>query len=433
MAEVAALPLLALPASPPLPLAPDDAAHPASPGCAAVRLPVFQRHTASSRSHALVDPESETAGEIRALMRREPAPAGGRLPQLGAGGAADYVRHGGDDLRELVARKRQIFLAHMSLDTKHSEIAKLEQRAHQREEALLAAEQALEQDSQRFEEYLKENDAKLQEALRAAEAAARARAEKAAEAKRLAASIAGLKGEMGKIEEQLQECQRLKAFLDSVTPEEWFQSQAAAREGKKTAMRAEWRAACDALAAYKAEAAAAKQRAEHDMQWARTQQQWERAERVAREAAAALREALAQQASKRRLCGDRLDGEAESLRREILQKVEAALEECLAAIGPPGSQAALAAEAVERARKKERRQAARATKLAARQAEHEARIQRVLERAAAPKFQKKGKPAMMRSVLQQQEAVANSSQQEDGEDELAAYLARIDATFAGCQ
>lgn len=105
----------------------------------------------------------------------------------------------------------QIFLAQMSLDTKHNEIAKLEQRAHQREEALLvgaaggitnrsralhvvpvsigsrwlhwvagaldktsfccctltaacaqAAEQALEQDSQRFEEYLKENDAQLQ-------------------------------------------------------------------------------------------------------------------------------------------------------------------------------------------------------------------------------------------------------------------------------
>lgn len=92
-------------------------------------------------------------------------------------------------------------------------------------------------------------------------------------------------------------CCRLKAFLDSVTPEDWFQSQAAAREAKKAALRAEWSAACDALAAHKTEAAAAKQRAEHDMQWARTQQQWERAERAAREAAAVLREALAQQAS----------------------------------------------------------------------------------------------------------------------------------------
>lgn len=90
-------------------------------------------------------------------------------------------------------------------------------------------------------------------------------------------------------------CCRLKAFLDGVTPEEWFLSQAAAREAKRAAMRAEWQAACDTLAAHKAEAAAAKQRAEHDMQWARTQQQWERAQRAARDAAAALRDALAQQ------------------------------------------------------------------------------------------------------------------------------------------
>lgn len=107
MAGVAALPPLAPPASPPPP-PPGDASQPSSPGSTATRLPVFLRHTASSRSHALVGPESETAGEIRALMRREPVPAAGRLPQLGTGGAAEYVRHGGDDLRELVARKRQV-------------------------------------------------------------------------------------------------------------------------------------------------------------------------------------------------------------------------------------------------------------------------------------------------------------------------------------
>ncbi len=67
---------------------------------------------------------------------------------------------------------------------------------------------ALDKDCQRFEGHLKENDAKLQEALRRADAEARARADKAAEAKRLAASIAGIRGEMTKIQEQLQECQR---------------------------------------------------------------------------------------------------------------------------------------------------------------------------------------------------------------------------------
>jgi chromosome segregation ATPase len=73
---------------------------------------------------------------------------------------------------------------------------------------LQASEAALEQDSQRFEENLKENDAKLQEALLRADAERRARVDKEAEAKRLAGAIAGIKGEVAKIEEQLQECQR---------------------------------------------------------------------------------------------------------------------------------------------------------------------------------------------------------------------------------
>ena len=40
-----------------------------------------------------------------------------------------------------------------------------------------------------------------------------------------------------------------------------------------------------------------------------------------------------------------------------------------------------------------------------------------------------GKPAMTRSVLQREEAAAEGGSKEDEEDELAAYLARIDATF----
>ena len=44
-----------------------------------------------------------------------------------------------------------------------------------------------------------------------------------------------------------------------------------------------------------------------------------------------------------------------------------------------------------------------------------------------------GKPAMTRSVLQREEVAADGSQQDDGEDELAAYLARIDATFGCCE
>ena len=44
---------------------------------------------------------------------------------------------------------------------------------------------------------------------------------------------------------------RFKAFLDSVTPEEWFESLAASRAASKAALRGAWQAACDAVAARK--------------------------------------------------------------------------------------------------------------------------------------------------------------------------------------
>ena len=95
--------------------------------------------------HATVDPESDSVAFIRSLLQRDPADSAGGSGGGGALGAAHggapaesaATRHRAENVRDLVARKRQIFLAQMSLDTKHSEIAKLEQRAAQREEALV--------------------------------------------------------------------------------------------------------------------------------------------------------------------------------------------------------------------------------------------------------------------------------------------------------
>lgn len=88
---------------------------------------------------------------------------------------------------------------------------------------------------------------------------------------------------------------RSQEFVFRVTPEEWFEGVRAEREAKKAGMKEAWLTACAAVAQRKQDAAAAKQRAEHDMQWARTQQQFERAERAYREALGALREAAALQ------------------------------------------------------------------------------------------------------------------------------------------
>jgi predicted Holliday junction resolvase-like endonuclease len=52
----------------------------------------------------------------------------------------------------------------------------------------------------------------------------------ALEIKRLNAAIAGLRSELNKQEEALEDCRSYKEFLDSVTPNEWFAAQAARQE-----------------------------------------------------------------------------------------------------------------------------------------------------------------------------------------------------------
>lgn len=48
-----------------------------------------------------------------------------------------------------------------------------------------------------------------------------------AEIKRLNTEIARLKSDMSRTEELLEECRRYAAFLDSITPQEWFEQHAA--------------------------------------------------------------------------------------------------------------------------------------------------------------------------------------------------------------
>lgn len=56
--------------------------------------------------------------------------------------------------------------------------------------------------------------------------------------------------------------------------------------------------------------------------------------------------------------------------------------------------------------------------------EHEARVQRALERAAAPVFRKTGKPLMLRSQPPKRKQVVKITEQDAEEAELAAFLAR---------
>ena len=74
-----------------------------------------------------------------------------------------------ENMADFIAKKREMFLVQMSLDTKRAEIRKLEERAQQREEALKKSEQMLEEDALRFDQFLKDNDAKAVQAIKKAE------------------------------------------------------------------------------------------------------------------------------------------------------------------------------------------------------------------------------------------------------------------------
>ena len=71
-----------------------------------------------------------------------------------------------ENMTDFVAKKREMFLVQMSLDTKREEIRKLEEKAQMKEEALQRSEQMLEEDAMRFDAFLKENDKKAHDAIK---------------------------------------------------------------------------------------------------------------------------------------------------------------------------------------------------------------------------------------------------------------------------
>lgn len=180
-----------------------------------------------------------------------------------SGGGSAHAGHGGGDggppgldnrrrdkenMTDFIAKKREIFLVQMSLDTKRAEIRKLEERALQREEALAKSERMLEEDALRFDAFLKENDQKVQEAIKRAELEAKAKQEKVQEMKRLNANITTIRSELNKYDEQLEDCRKYKEFLDSLTPPEFFKEQVDRRHARRAARGAQRQAKRDAHA-----------------------------------------------------------------------------------------------------------------------------------------------------------------------------------------
>jgi len=130
-----------------------------------------------------------------------------------------------ENMAEFIEKKREMFLVQMSLDTKKAEIKKLEEAAKKREEMLDRSEKMLQEDQEKFEEFLKKNDKMAHMAIAKAEKETKAKQDKMQEIKKLNASIMHIKSRKLKSQEALEDCNRYRDFLESITPQEYKDEQ----------------------------------------------------------------------------------------------------------------------------------------------------------------------------------------------------------------
>ena len=129
-------------------------------------------------------------------------------------------------LTDFISKKREIFLLKMSLNIKKEEIRKLDEKAKAKAQALQKSEQLLEDDALRFDNFLKENDKKAQDAIRLAEKETKRKMEKVQEIKKMNHQLQVVQSSINKHKSGLEECLRYKSFLQELTPNEWFKEQA---------------------------------------------------------------------------------------------------------------------------------------------------------------------------------------------------------------
>lgn len=130
-----------------------------------------------------------------------------------------------ESLCDFIAKKRQIFLLQLSINIKQEEIKKLSEKLKEKEEILKNSEKLLEQDTLKFDAFLKENEEKTQESMRLADIETNIRIEKEQHLRTLKQELESLQSSINEHNIAIEECMRLKAFIDELTPEEWIVAQ----------------------------------------------------------------------------------------------------------------------------------------------------------------------------------------------------------------
>lgn len=144
-----------------------------------------------------------------------------------------------ESLADFMAKKKEIFILQMSLNTKKEEIRKLNEKSRIKEEALKRSEKLLEEDASRFDVFLKDNDKKAQDALRTAEKETKKKIQKTQEIKKLNQQLQIVQSNIGKNKDNLEECQKLKIFLCQLTPSQWFDEQKKQKRERQSKRRTE--------------------------------------------------------------------------------------------------------------------------------------------------------------------------------------------------
>jgi len=195
-------------------------------------LSVHQKSTASSRMGGTRRFKDDDEQLNDSIISKQAKHTRGLVAAATAAISNDRRREK-ENMTDFIHKKREMFLVQMSLDTKREEIRKLEEKAQMKEEALRKSELMLEEDSIRFDTFLKENDKKAHEAIKRAEQETKAKQEKVQQIKKLNQQIQMIQSDQSKLKEQLEDCLKHKEFLDSLTPPEFFEEQKAIKRQRQ--------------------------------------------------------------------------------------------------------------------------------------------------------------------------------------------------------
>eukprot|EP00913_Durusdinium_trenchii_P034228 g32033.t1 len=132
------------------------------------------------------------------------------------------------DIRTYIQKKREVFLVHMACDNKREEAVRLDAMAKAKEDALAFSQQTLEEDAKKFEDYLQERISKASHATKESEKHAKNKQD-------------SVQSETGKLKEARVESERLKHFLEKLTPAEWKEEQKVKKEERKRERAQRWK------------------------------------------------------------------------------------------------------------------------------------------------------------------------------------------------